>query len=123
MMYGRYGMDALGNVMIWGSIIAMLASAILGLPILNTIATVTILFAYFRVFSRNIPKRYEENQKFLAFRNRIFKNASLNEKRRKDKEHCYFRCPSCQQQVRVPKGKGMIEIRCPKCSTRFQKRT
>ena len=35
----------------------------------------------------------------------------------------YFRCPSCHQQVRVPKGKGHIEIRCPKCGTKFIKNT
>ena len=35
----------------------------------------------------------------------------------------YFRCPNCKQKVRVPKGKGTIEIRCPKCNTKFIKRT
>ncbi len=31
----------------------------------------------------------------------------------------YYMCSKCHQQIRVPKGKGKIEIRCPKCSNRF----
>lgn len=122
-MYGRYGMDALGNFMMWGSILGMLLSGFLHLPILNTIAVLTIGFAYFRIFSRDIPKRFGENQKFLSFRNRLFHGFAASDRERKDKEHAYFRCPSCKQKVRVPRGKGMIEIRCPKCSATFRKRT
>jgi|GEM_PF-2349 len=37
--------------------------------------------------------------------------------------YCYFYCPSCRQQVRVPAGKGKIMVTCPKCGTRFETAT
>ena len=32
-------------------------------------------------------------------------------------------CPGCRQVVRVPRGKGKINIRCPKCNRQFIKKT
>lgn len=42
---------------------------------------------------------------------------------RSDKEHRIFRCPKCNQRVRVPRGRGMIEITCPRCGNTFRKRS
>ncbi len=39
------------------------------------------------------------------------------------KYYKYFNCPNCNQKVRVPKGKGKIEITCPKCRTSFIRKT
>ena len=68
--------------------------------------------AIFRCLSRNTYKRYQENRRYLALRSRT-----------KDKNHRYFRCPKCRQQIRVPKGKGKIAITCPKCKEKFIKKT
>ena len=35
----------------------------------------------------------------------------------------HFRCPKCHQKVRVPRGKGKIQITCPKCGEKFIKKT
>ncbi len=53
----------------------------------------------------------------------IMKRVSVIKKSSKDKDHKYYICPTCKQIVRVPKGKGRIDIRCPRCSTVFEKRT
>ena len=37
-----------------------------------------------------------------------------------DATHNYFSCPNCRTVLRVPKGKGRIQITCAKCGTRFQ---
>ena len=43
--------------------------------------------------------------------------------RLRDRDNRYFSCPKCRQMVRVPKGKGKINIRCPKCGEKFMKKT
>ncbi len=83
-----------------------------------------IIHTYFRVFSRNLNKRYEENQKFLNFRYNRSVNANKARRRREQmKTHCFFKCPMCKQEVRVPRGHGKIEISCPKCREKFIRRT
>lgn len=34
--------------------------------------------------------------------------------------YAFFKCPSCGQTVRVPAGKGHIQITCPKCKSKFK---
>lgn len=43
--------------------------------------------------------------------------------REQKKIYRFFVCPSCSQKVRVPRGKGRIEITCPKCRTAFIKKS
>ena len=33
----------------------------------------------------------------------------------------YYRCPQCRQKLRVPRGRGRIQISCPRCGTQFIK--
>ena len=35
----------------------------------------------------------------------------------------YFKCPNCKAKLRVPKGKGRLNITCPKCRTMFHGKT
>lgn len=37
-----------------------------------------------------------------------------------DADKVFFTCPKCAATLRVPKGKGRIEIRCPRCSHAFE---
>lgn len=37
--------------------------------------------------------------------------------------HRIFKCPNCAQKIRVPKGKGRISIKCPRCRIEFIKKT
>ena len=76
------------------------------------------------MFSKNIQKRYQENNKYLSLK------ASFLRKFQREKEifsqrRCYhfYRCPRCRQRIRIPRGKGRIEIRCPKCSQTFIKKS
>jgi ribosomal protein L37AE/L43A len=71
-----------------------------------------LAWAIFRMLSKNVYKRYEENRKYLRFLDRW-----------KDKEHRYYDCPKCKQTVRVPRGKGKISITCPTCKEKFVKKT
>ncbi|MCI5648091.1 MAG: hypothetical protein ACI4EG_15505 [Fusicatenibacter sp.] len=122
-MYGRYGIDQFGNFLLWAAIAVMLIGLFSGSSLIYFLALILIVWSYVRMLSKNHSRRYAENEKFLSVKNRITGFFRSGTRSFKDKEHCYFRCPSCHQQVRVPKGKGHIEIRCPKCGTKFIKNT
>lgn len=115
-MSGRYGTDKLNMVILCtGLFCSLLASFIPGVLfklVLTIVAYAFMIIAIFRSFSRNVYKRYEENRKFLFFLQKM-----------KDKQHRYYNCPRCHQQVRVPKGKGKISITCPKCREKFIRKT
>ena len=115
-MAGRYGTDKLNMaILCTGLVFSLLASFMPGAAIklvCTTIAYALMFLAIFRSLSRNVYKRYEENRKFLLFFQKL-----------KDKDHRYYNCPRCRQQVRVPKGKGKISITCPKCREKFIKTT
>ena len=114
-MAGRYGTDKLNTVILWSGVLLMLLSMFLegwGNVILWILAYVCMGWALYRSFSRKTYKRYQENRRFLNVLERI-----------KDREHRYYVCPKCRQQVRVPKGKGKIAIICPKCREKFIKKT
>lgn len=115
-MQGRYGTDKLNMVILGAGLAVSIINIFIKLPLLNLILTLVSYalmgWAIFRCLSRNTYKRYQENRKYLMFLQRF-----------KDKEHRYYDCPRCRQQIRVPKGKGKISITCPKCKEKFIKKT
>lgn len=86
-----------------------------------------LIYSYFRILSRNYPARNRENRWYLNATRMFRKNRSSygNDAgtRQRDTAHRIFKCPNCSQKIRVPKGKGKICIRCPKCRIEFIKRT
>nr|WP_246240615.1 hypothetical protein [Anaerocolumna sedimenticola] len=119
-MMGRYGVDDLGKFLMWIAIIIMLPSVFFRNRIIEIIPFIILIICYFRVFSRNINKRYNENQKFLVFKNRFFGYFQrANTRRMQNKNYHIYVCPTCKQKIRVPKGKGKICITCPKCKAEF----
>ncbi|MCI6120753.1 MAG: hypothetical protein MR696_03020 [Lachnospiraceae bacterium] len=123
-MYGRNGVDSLGKFVLAISIIVMLLAGWTDSLILSYLSWIGVIYLYFRMFSRNIYKRSSENQWYLnkTYKIRTFfyrqKNLLLQRK-----THHIYKCPTCRQKIRVPRGKGRIEIRCPKCNTRFIKKS
>ena len=123
-MYGRYGVDSFGKFTIWGSLILMLIAGWTHRGILSWLAWAGIIYSYFRMFSKNISKRYAENQKYLKMTAGIRRRlASWESQLAQRKIYHIYRCPGCKQKIRVPRGRGKIEIRCPKCNTRFVKKS
>ena len=115
-MEGRYGTDKLNMVILGAGLIACVISMFVKFaPVNLALALLSYVFmgwAIFRTLSRNTYKRYQENRKYLLFIQKI-----------KDREHRYYDCPRCRQQVRVPRGKGKIAITCPKCKEKFIRKT
>ncbi len=127
-MQGRYGVDHFSHFLVLFALVLMLLQLVLRADIaklvLNGLAVLAIAYAYFRIFSRNHYARYKENEKYLELRNHVkyFFSKEKNHMQQRKTHHIY-KCPSCKQSIRVPKGKGRIAITCPKCQTEFIKRS
>ena len=123
-MAGRYGADPFSRFLS-GCIVALLVvNLFVRTHILYWLAVILLIYTYYRMFSRNISRRYAENQAFLAKTYGIrgfFRKQKNIWKQRKD-YHIYT-CPGCRQKIRIPRGKGRIEIRCPKCGKTFIKKS
>ena len=123
-MMGRYGPDKLGLALVIVSLVCELLSTLLGLGLFSLIAYVCVFFALFRFLSHNITKRRAENDKFIRYWWPIRQKLKLKLIQLKEyRKYKYFRCPSCHNYLRVPRGKGRINITCPKCGQRFQGKT
>lgn len=123
-MYGRYGVDALNNALLVVCIVLLVLVRITGWGWLDILSLLLLALCYFRMFSRNITARYNENQKFLSAAQPVRKwFGGLRQRFRDRKTHRYYKCPTCGMTLRVPKGRGKISISCPKCRTQFIKKT
>ncbi len=124
LMYGRYGTDQLGFFMLISLFVLNLLWAATDWNIFYWISIVLCVICIWRIFSKNVNRRYTENQKFLQITAPVRRWFSEKFSAGRDlKTHCHFRCPSCKQKIRVPRGKGKIQITCPKCRHEFVKKT
>ena len=127
LMYGRNGLDSFGKFTFIVSLVLMLLAnfehAILESVLLKEWWSI-VIYTYIRMFSRQTYKRACENQAYLAktakVRHFFASQKSIMAQR---KTHHIYKCPTCKQKIRVLKGKGRIEIRCPKCKTTFIKKS
>ena len=121
-MSGRNGVDELNRFILMATLICYFISLFTHWSILYFIAIVLLFYGYFRMFSRNLYKRSEENRTYLnkTATLRYKWNAKLSQLKQLRTHHIY-KCPTCKQKIRVPRGKGRIEIRCPKCQSTFIK--
>lgn len=118
-MQGRYGSDQLSRFLMFLVIVCLVLS-LFGLRIFYVIGIALLVYSYFRIFSKNIYKRRTENTAYLQCEYKVRQRfATWKRDMQQRKTHHIYRCPSCKQKIRVPRGKGKIEIRCPKCSQTF----
>ncbi len=122
-MQGRYGVDALNRGLLSLCIVLIIINIFADSFIITCVMYGVWLIMMFRMFSKNIYKRYNENMKYLSYMKPLERYKNLLEKQKNDPNHKYFRCPSCKQLVRVPRGKGKITITCPKCQKQFDRKS
>lgn len=123
-MAGRYGVDSFSRFLSWTSMLLLLLSIfILGAP-LYTLAILILIYSYYRTFSKNYAKRSRENEIYMRYTAKIrlrFQKFKYHMSIRQT--HHLYTCSQCKQMIKIPRGKGKIEITCPKCQNKFIKKS
>lgn len=143
-MEGRYGLRGLSDNMQFLLVAVYFLVALINVfartRVLGIIGSLLLLYALFRVLSKNIPARENENRIVTAWKYKIqdawrFRTANAQQRkeqraqkkaqrekekeRRKDKEHIYRECPACGATLRLPRKKGKHSVLCPRCGNKF----
>ncbi len=123
-MSGRYGADQLSKFMLGVCLVCLVINMFTRIQLVYLVALVILGVCYYRMFSRNYAKRSAENQKYLdtvwKIKNRFWKT---KDRVIQSKDFHIYKCPSCGQKIRIPRGKGKICITCPKCRHEFEKKS
>lgn len=128
-MQGRNGVDQFARFTMGVAPAAIVLTVFTGTrsgigAFLDLFGMAAIVYTYFRIFSKNISKRYQENQKYLQMTDKL--RARFQKEKRmmsQRKDYHIYSCPGCGQKIRIPRGGfKKVEIECPKCHTKFIKR-
>jgi len=88
-MYGRYGVDSMGKFLIALAFITIILANIFESGLFSMLSWVLLIYAYFRMFSKNVYKRASENQKFLSktsgIRTWLYKEKNMMAQRKTNK--------------------------------------
>ena len=127
-MQGRYGTDRLHRVLSWIYLAILIFSILISRSTdiriyyaVLLLGLAVLVFAFFRVFSKNIEKRRKENEKWLSFENKIKKRFRILRDRWKfRKTHVFKKCPKCKAVLRLKRIKGTHSVTCPHCNECFK---
>ena len=122
-MIGRNGNDDLNRFLLAADMVLILLSVVFSRSFgrfLSPVALILLGFTYFRMFSRDLMRRNDENCKYLRIREHVLSQFRIRKEQWvQRKEYKFFVCPSCKATLRVPKGRGKIKIVCRKCGNSF----
>lgn len=116
-MRGRNGVDELNRILTYAMLSVYVISLITKSTLLYYISFIGLIYITFRMFSRNLYVRREENRKFMTW----METTRIKFEQRKD--YKIFKCKGCGRNIRVPRGKGKIEVTCPMCGRKTIHRT
>lgn len=126
-MYGRNGNDQLNTFLLGLCLAVLILGTIIGSGVGRyTFILVLLLLAlaYYRMLSRNVVRRREENGKYLRLRDKFLTALRVRKERWvQRKDYKFFTCPSCKTTLRVPKGHGKVNVVCCRCGKSFTGKT
>lgn len=128
-MTGRYGVDQLSNGLNILFFILILFSLFTRRNVFLFLALIVMVLNYFRMFSKNFSKRYNENRIYTNMMSPVYnmmdklKLKIQKQKKRDKKKYKYYHCKNCGQELRIPRGKGKVTITCPICKHSFEGRS
>lgn len=144
LMIGRYGNDELNRLLLIAAAVLIIIGIFVPRHWLNVVVVIILAIVYARMLSRNIPKRQEENRKYLEMKSRFTGGGAARPgqgkpqrpagvggsagaarparpKRQKVEEgKRIYICPHCKGSLQVPVGAGKIRITCPHCGKTFE---
>jgi ribosomal protein L37AE/L43A len=123
-MQGRNGGDELGTFCTVVSFIILIINIFLHTLFLSVVALALIIYACWRVASKNLEARESENATFVGLFGplaRWLRNPAAAVAEARTYKH--LKCPECGQRVRVPRKKGKLRVTCPSCHEKFEARS
>ncbi|MBR1497036.1 MAG: hypothetical protein IJ617_05365 [Oscillospiraceae bacterium] len=123
-MVGRNGPDQLTRALTGLSLAVLVFNLFLRSTALNVLWMAIMIWAYYRMFSRNLARRREENARYMQWEYKLVSGLrGWWDRLRQRRDYVFFRCPECRAMLRVPRGKGKIRVTCRKCGNAFERRT
>lgn len=116
-MWGRNGFDDLNRLLFVILLFLDILAGITQSRLLWGMFAAGSLLLFYRMFSKELAQRQIENDQYL----KIIRVQRLRHELRKD--YRIFVCKGCGRNIRVPKGKGRVEITCPVCGSKIIRRT
>lgn len=124
-MIGRYGViDTLNKHLMIVVIVMMIIQLFIKSSIISLVEIVCLIVVFYRLFSKRIYVRSNENQKYRSFIQKC-KHPIINIKQFMSdrKTYKYITCKNCRKKMRVPRGHGKVRVTCPACHEKFEVRT
>lgn len=130
-MSGRYGIDSMFYVLFGTAATISITNLSLrylglicprGMLLLHVLVDVLVVFAVFRVLSRNHEARRRENMLVFRVIEKVRQHKNLKRRKKADYTHIYKKCPRCRAVLRLPRKKGKHKTVCPKCNKEFSVR-
>ena len=122
-MIGRNGNDDLNRFLLGADMVLILLSIVFSRSVgrvFSALVVVLLGITYYRMFSRDLMRRSDENAKYLRMRERLLSAFRIRKEQwTQRKDFKFFVCPECKATLRVPKGRGKIKIVCRKCGHSF----
>ena len=122
-MAGRRGADELSLALLIAGLVLSMLSGLVFLPILTLLSFAAYVYSIYRMLSRNVEKRYAENQKFLTLWRRVAASVRQWWVRLKNiRKYKYYRCPQCKAWLRLPRKVGEVTVTCGSCHHQFKQK-
>ena len=120
-MYGRYGIDELYGFLLKIYIVLSIINIFLSSKIIFILEIFLLFIMFYRIFSKKIHKRRQENIKFLSVRKELIKPFQNMKRNFYDKEFIYRKCSKCKKTLKlpIPFERGIKHTKCPNCKKRI----
>jgi len=121
-MYGRYGIDELHKFCLWFYLLLVVVNIFLRCNIIFYVELILLILILYRMFSKNIYKRNNENLKFIKIKDKVLKPFNNIKRNFLDrKKYVYRKCHKCKTTLRLPLPykRGINHVSCPVCKNRI----